>query len=243
MTGRGAECVTGLCVCACVCVHCFSFPRAPLALALARYRLCRADKPLTEDCFAAMPLKFAEPVGHSIRYKDKTVNISGVLVPDSVTGTGDWMLNPIAAYGSDRVACDVDCTSTDPALGGGSAGAASACKDNHCTYHCPGCGPPTYCADHYCPSSCAASYPQYFPSGHAYVGADRAYFPDPHGLAHDYHSFAVEDSVLVPMDISAGEYVLGWRWDCEETAQIWQNCADIRIVAAGDDPAKKEEHS
>lgn len=25
--------------------------------------------------------------------------------------------------------------------------------------------------------------------------------------------------------------VLSWRWDCEETAQIWQNCADLIIEA------------
>merc|ERR1712032_885143 len=24
-----------------------------------------------------------------------------------------------------------------------------------------------------------------------------------------------------------GDWVLSWRWDCEETAQIWSNCADV----------------
>lgn len=40
----------------------------------------------------------------------------------------------------------------------------------------------------------------------------------------------VEDTVIIPADIEPGEYVLGWRWDCEETTQIWQSCSDITIV-------------
>ena len=35
---------------------------------------------------------------------------------------------------------------------------------------------------------------------------------------------------LLQADIEPGEYVLGWRWDCEETTQIWQSCSDITIV-------------
>merc|ERR1712061_256241 len=44
----------------------------------------------------------------------------------------------------------------------------------------------------------------------------------------------ISDHVWIPQDLPAGEYVLGWRWDCEETAQIWQNCADVTIT---DNPA------
>ena len=29
------------------------------------------------------------------------------------------------------------------------------------------------------------------------------------------------DTVKVPK-VPAGEYVVGWRWDCEESAQVWQ---------------------
>ena len=35
------------------------------------------------------------------------------------------------------------------------------------------------------------------------------------------------------IDLAAfGHQVLSWRWDCEETAQIWANCADVSISAA-----------
>ena len=41
----------------------------------------------------------------------------------------------------------------------------------------------------------------------------------------------VSDRVIVPKSLKPGEYVLSWRWDCEETAQIWANCADVVIEA------------
>ena len=41
----------------------------------------------------------------------------------------------------------------------------------------------------------------------------------------------VADRVLIPKDLTPGDYVLSFRWDCEETAQIWANCADVTISA------------
>merc|ERR1712224_432860 len=40
----------------------------------------------------------------------------------------------------------------------------------------------------------------------------------------------VRDHVKVPK-IALGHYVLSWRWDCEQTVQVWNSCADIEIVA------------
>jgi len=39
----------------------------------------------------------------------------------------------------------------------------------------------------------------------------------------------VVDRVVVPATLAAGAYVLQWRWDCEATAQVWTNCADVRL--------------
>jgi lytic starch monooxygenase len=41
---------------------------------------------------------------------------------------------------------------------------------------------------------------------------------------------SVVDWLVVPEGLPAGDYVLGFRWDCEATAQIWQSCADIEIA-------------
>ena len=38
-------------------------------------------------------------------------------------------------------------------------------------------------------------------------------------------------SKLIPADLAPGDYVLQWRWDCEESDQIWASCADVTVVA------------
>jgi hypothetical protein len=43
-------------------------------------------------------------------------------------------------------------------------------------------------------------------------------------------SYSVVDEVEVPADLEAGEYLLSWRWDAEQSPQIWQSCADITLV-------------
>jgi hypothetical protein len=39
------------------------------------------------------------------------------------------------------------------------------------------------------------------------------------------------DQLRIPGHLEPGEYVLGFRWDCEASAQIWQSCADVTIAA------------
>jgi len=42
--------------------------------------------------------------------------------------------------------------------------------------------------------------------------------------------FTIMDEVVVPADIVPGDYVLSFRWDCEQTSQIWNACSNIKIV-------------
>ena len=35
----------------------------------------------------------------------------------------------------------------------------------------------------------------------------------------------------IPDNIPLGDYVLGWRWDCEESTQVWASCSDVTIEA------------
>ena len=42
---------------------------------------------------------------------------------------------------------------------------------------------------------------------------------------------AIVDTVRLPADLPAGDYVVGWRWDCEMTAQVWAGCGDVSVVA------------
>ena len=55
--------------------------------------------------------------------------------------------------------------------------------------------------------------------------------------ADKYHAFSVVDEVLIPTGIEPGDYLLSWRWDCEQTTQIWQVRAESREEEAGSVPA------
>ena len=41
------------------------------------------------------------------------------------------------------------------------------------------------------------------------------------------------DDLRLPRDLAPGLYTLGWRWDAEQTAQVWlwASCSDVRIIA------------
>ena len=41
----------------------------------------------------------------------------------------------------------------------------------------------------------------------------------------------VVDTVQIPANLKPGRYVLQWRWDCEETDQIWSSCSDVTVTA------------
>lgn len=53
--------------------------------------------------------------------------------------------------------------------------------------------------------------------------------PDCEGV--DWNGYAVRDVVKIPTDLQPGKYILGFRYDCEATAQVWSNCADVTIEA------------
>ena len=127
------------------------------------------------------------------------------------------MKNPIPSYESDYVSCNYVVP-----------------PGKHCDWKppagkCPGCGPPTWAADGACPCVCH----EHYPGVPAYVAADPKIFPDPlpgFDQYGNYTHYAVEDTLIVPSAIPAGEYVLGWRWDAEQSSQVWASCADITIA-------------
>jgi hypothetical protein len=47
----------------------------------------------------------------------------------------------------------------------------------------------------------------------------------------------IVDHVVVPAGLEAGEWVLNFRWDTEESNQVWQSCSDITIGVIGEPPA------
>merc|ERR1712039_1054815 len=64
-----------------------------------------------------------------------------------------------------------------------------------------------------------------------------AYNPMPPAERAEYcgeiMDFRMVDLVKIPENLPLGEYVLSFRWDCEQTHQIWTQCADVKITATG----------
>ena len=46
----------------------------------------------------------------------------------------------------------------------------------------------------------------------------------------DLPGLEVVDRIRIPADLPPGEWVLGWRWDCEQSTQVWASCSDVTIT-------------
>lgn len=43
-------------------------------------------------------------------------------------------------------------------------------------------------------------------------------------------AFSIVDKVYIPDNLPSGRYVLSFRWDTEQTPQVWNTCASINLV-------------
>lgn len=73
--------------------------------------------------------------------------------------------------------------------------------------------------DHPCETGYQFNPP--WPAGFGYWGSGAHY-------TGDSLLFQIVDRLQVPT--KPGEYLLSWRWDCENSPQVWGNCADIIVV-------------
>jgi hypothetical protein len=228
-----------------------------------QYRLCPKGADLsntiTESCFQQNPLPFATQE-HIIRYVDGTeLRIEAVDVSVGVNPPGSaWRKFPVPACN-----CDMGsgCTQTEgktslkaysvgtkeekcptglqfPKLwneGYGyygpnrktdskgddtkeSSGKDEAYDEDECL---------KLKTEEACSKDAKCSWTEFAGKGFYCVGARRL------SEASDSYTWHIVDKVVVPEAL--GSYVLSWRWDCEQTPQIWTNCADIEVVK---DPAQ-----
>ena len=54
------------------------------------------------------------------------------------------------------------------------------------------------------------------------VPSDEIYVPE--------YGWGIKDLVQVPESLEPGRYVLSFRWDTQNTPQVWNTCANIEIV-------------
>lgn len=178
------------------------------------YRLCPKSSKLTEECFQQNHLQF---VGNEswIQYAADEANRTAIPAVRVSIGTNpagsQWTRNPI------------------PACGGYAGGAPGG---SHHTPFWNDCreaqfDPPL--KDVIPPNQKYAPLPGLYGFG---VGVWTSQTdPDEFAFWAARFNFNIIDLVQIPSNLAPGEYVLGFRWDCEQTPQIWSNCADVTIIA------------
>ena len=170
-----------------------------------QYRICKADE-LSEACFQAHPLEFVRERQALVFANGTRLPIKGTFIDRGTLPEGStWSMLPIPP------------TWLGPrCLGDGCEEWEHRLVDGPCE-PCPGT-PGSDC------SRCDnGPRPSFQPACESCVGC----YCD--GCT-SFEPVAVLDVVRIPKDLPAGDYVLGWRYDCEATAQVWSNCADVKLV-------------
>ena len=181
------------------------------------WRLCKADGTVDEACFQANTLRFSGNTswiryGVYFNYGNKMPQIPDVQIPlvRVTEGTfplgSEWARNPIPACKLCTTAAHAACTDDDvPWL-----------EQNHCSQQCSGLNM----------STCPPGMVQFQEPASGLSGFDPMDGTDYLGGFR----YSIMDEVEVPSALPAGEYLLSWRWDVEQSQQIWQGCADIVLV-------------
>lgn len=183
------------------------------------YSLCPAGSPLTEECFDKMPLQFANFTHQNLRYMYMTsastispnrteFTIEAARTSEGVYPKGStWTKNPVP-IGSD-VSGEWQWNEY-PAQFSPPPGCDSSCWG-------------------YQPCNVGFTHPSY----EGWNNTKAAYPACANnkageGCCHTTAYMEIIDEVVVPK-IPAGEYVVRWRWDAEQSPQIWSGCGDIII--------------
>jgi len=192
-----------------------------------QYRLCPATEDLTEECFQAHPLDFVREKQAIVFANGTRLPINGTFVDgDQVQPAGStWSLIPIPpTWLGPRCIPGPNDTATTP----------NAClpgedklMDGPCV-PCPGTPG----------SDCSRCDNNAQPAFEPFCGDHEAPGSNGDGACEGNEGgAAVLDFLEIPSDLPAGDYVLGFRYDCEATAQVWSNCADITLVLDSADAA------
>jgi len=179
------------------------------------YRLCPASEPLTEACFQRHPLAF-QPSLSTLAFADGSrVAYRPTLVSEGTQPAGStWARIPIAPTALGPIC--IPGPGDDPA-----APNSCAKANNHADSEPCGCTPCPQTPGSDCSRCDNCGTPAFEPvathGGRPVMGVGPV--------------VGMNDVVKVPGTLPPGRYVLGWRYDCEATAQVWSNCADITLVA------------
>lgn len=176
---------------------------------------------MTEACFQKTPLDF---VGNRtvLRYNDDAK--PPVTIPAVTTSVGTfpkgsmWRKNPVPMCN-----CDLgyDCFPPKDLVEEDEEGKPLGSWDMLMAYN----------ESHFHPGQTSKVCPTgvQFPSAADEALGAAPYMPGGK-MAASAFDYQMVDQLKVPAQLEAGEYILSWRWDCEETPQVWNSCADIIIA-------------
>lgn len=213
------------------------------------WRLCKKSSNVTEECFQRNVLRFAGNVSF-LQYSDKIPNREGLLklprfeLPLVTVSEGtfppgsQWARNPVpsCAY-CDQTKCGTRLPNLtqwfQPKQGGPHdlswwVGGEEWWKQEQCAQDCSGFSMMQ------CPPG-MTQFPEPLPGISSYIGPFMVDFHASPITSTGFEGlpYSIVDKVIIPSNIEAGDYLLSWRWDAEQSPQIWQNCADVRIVDDG----------
>jgi len=167
-----------------------------------QYRLCPASEALTEDCFQRNPMRFVRGA-QALQWGNGT----RMEIPSAVQ---QYVNEGVIPVGYDWVMNPI------PVISGQHAGCfntTNASATDHNGMICRQFKPPCREDDGWGPTP-GSRDPQ-----------------DVMGkCSNNWIAGTIVDRVVVPAGLEPGAYVLGFRWDAEQTSQVWSSCADIRIV-------------
>lgn len=213
------------------------------------WRLCKKTDKITEECFQQNALKFHGNVSW-IQFVDRIPNREGYLkiprfeIPLVKVSEGtyppgsEWARNPIPSckYCDQGATCgheELNMTdwfylSGEPGTPEGwYVGGEKWWKHEQCAQDCSGLGM----------MQCLPGMTQFkepLPGISGFIGPKMVNYQSnetyPSSVGFQGLPWSVVDKLIIPSDTETGDYLLSFRWDCEQTPQIWQTCADIKIV-------------
>jgi hypothetical protein len=164
------------------------------------YRLCSVDENLTEACFQKTPLDFDTTQQGIVSQNGSVLPIQGTFITEGTTPAGSmWSMIPLPtdALGPRCIPGPNDTNATA----------------NHCEPWESGLvnGP---CLP--CPQTPGSDCSRCDNDWHGTPSFD----PPCPGCQGSTHTHAIRDVVKIPTNLKPGKYILGWRYDCEATAQV-----------------------